>query len=1411
MICALVRRAIVTAVALATTAVAVGTLAADREARVAILRDDVAVYVGRAPRSTSSEPALSPSTLLRINSAKGRASPVNSGAAKAAPTQPGALRRTQGKLAVPHASPEHLAGLLRQAGVDVRLLTAEELADPQLLNRQSLDLVVLPYGATFPLAAHSAFQAFLAQGGDFISVGGYAFDNLVVRGPRGWLTQSEAAAAQQESVPVGGNFEGAPWDTDTPASCAVVADEAHSGKRSVRVSVEPGAALLGGGCHHDVAVEPGQEYVFTGWIKAGNLGREADGFAYLAVYQYAADGRLVIFRDTAHMTAPQDWQRYDWRFRVAPEVARARLIAGLYNTSGSAWFDDLELVRVPAVVVMNTRTGEPRDGLVVTPQQIGVFDPSYTLERVAYGRGSADGFVFPSGVRIEGPLEGYAASGVVGWDQARWTPLVNAYDRYGRLRGAAGALVRNYAGAYARSSWAFFGVTNRDLFPAGEREMGRGFVRLVRLMLAETYLHNLATDRACYHQGEPVAITVRVSNFGRRPRAVKVRFDIEPWRVTAPGARCVRRAELSRPPREVAPAIASGGQVPAPAEVARSVAAGAPVAAGETVVIETAWRPGAFAAGAPVAADFYRVRATLSLDGEPVDRMETAFSVSDPQAVAAGPAVRFAGNYVEADGARHFLLGTDTYANMFSAAAQDPLTWARDLGAMRDNGVTVYENLQFHPAAFAQPYVADDRVIRQVQGMVQIAQQLRLIYVPGLLIGWETAADDEQLERQAGWCESFAEMLSGTPGVIYYTNGDLRLKIEDTPQMRALYAGFLRERYGVADALQEAWGAAPPITSFDQAELTPVVSRGWDDLRVRDRKLFEQWLVRRWLTAMHDALKQGDGNRPTTVEFYGQPYGGVDIRASLGPIDIGNMGYFGLKGSDIEEFPARFKFSDMRAYGQGLSIGEFGAKTHPAWAAVCDYHQTRTEQEQLDLYLAVPHYALGLGGCKVHNWCWADADESVFPWGLVHSNDRVPKRVLSVYRNTALLFKHFEPLYREPAAWVVVPTSHRTGSDGDQVYQAVQRCIDGLVGAHVDFGVIDEDRVAEALPESARVLFWPLPYCPSDEAVAAVEAFVARGGCAYVSGDFSFDPNRKRTRSERLERLAGVRFVGEGSEGLVLPGGEAPQARVDGEGWFGLYDWRGWPAINIEETDAQVIARGPAREPRLVVNHIGEGTVVYTPDALEADVGGMPVLRDLYRAVLGFAGIARLQVRPDAPDIHVFEVPTRAGGAAYVLFNPDPVRDRRVTLRTPRHEYALTLGPHKPGFILEDAAGHTLAAEASGTLLRDGRGVARGDVHFMLATEDGQDLAESSALLFMPAGEGQVRLSCPGLRAGAAAQVGEVVGGRWTPFETVAATAQPGVCDLSIDADRAVSLLIIGARADLTRIGARVASTLTEP
>lgn len=94
------------------------------------------------------------------------------------------------------SDPEEIARLLGEAGVETCFLSADELANPARLNVGKVDLLILPYGASFPEAARASFVEFLHDGGDFVSLGGYAFDNLLTREGREW--RSWLAAREQE-------------------------------------------------------------------------------------------------------------------------------------------------------------------------------------------------------------------------------------------------------------------------------------------------------------------------------------------------------------------------------------------------------------------------------------------------------------------------------------------------------------------------------------------------------------------------------------------------------------------------------------------------------------------------------------------------------------------------------------------------------------------------------------------------------------------------------------------------------------------------------------------------------------------------------------------------------------------------------------------------------------------------------------------------------------------------------------------------------------------------------------------------------------------------------------------------------------------------------------------------------------
>lgn len=68
------------------------------------------------------------------------------------------------------ADPVQLAKILGEF-YDVVFLNAQEMADPGRLHRAAFNLLVLPYGESFPLSARQAVEKFLRDGGDLLTTG----------------------------------------------------------------------------------------------------------------------------------------------------------------------------------------------------------------------------------------------------------------------------------------------------------------------------------------------------------------------------------------------------------------------------------------------------------------------------------------------------------------------------------------------------------------------------------------------------------------------------------------------------------------------------------------------------------------------------------------------------------------------------------------------------------------------------------------------------------------------------------------------------------------------------------------------------------------------------------------------------------------------------------------------------------------------------------------------------------------------------------------------------------------------------------------------------------------------------------------------------------------------------------------
>lgn len=1055
-----------------------------------------------------------------------------------------------------HARPERLAEILRGAGFGVALLRAGDVCDPGVLRRSAFDLLVVPCSPFYPRAGREALLAYLRDGGAFLALGGYAFDELVVLTPDGW-------------------------------------------------------------------------------------------------------------------------QRVDPAIRAA----------------------DMDAYRQPPDSI-NTRSGRPGDTMTLEPDQIGVFDPSYEFRRTAGLRAAAEQYLLPRDWQADAPVQGFAAIAMTGSNSpvfpdvhARWTPILEAVDRFGRPRGPVLALVQNYAGPYPGAGWAFCGVTDQDLFDGRFPALDQALAAVARRLAAPAFLHSLRTNLACCRQGEPVTVSVCT----RLPAgaAGTVRIDVEGIPVAS---------------------------LPAP---------------GGDQTLSAQWNPGAFPA------TLCRVRAVLEADGAPLDELTTGFSVWDEAAVRSGPAVAQRGTVFQLRGRPAFLCGANQTGMMWYSANENPVVWQRDFETMGDFGLNLLRILHFSP--FAREGAAartardpldlrqrPETTRRQTDAIVQLAQQNNVAVFLTLHDWMPVELPDDQLDAQRDWAAFWTARYRDVPGILYDIQNEPGVGVPDAPWARALLEAWLGRRYGSLELARAAWGAAPGVP------LPTALDRGapWDSLQARDLDRFRAELFVRWTAANLAGARAGDPDALVTVGFL-QTQTAADKFVGAAGLDFTNTHFYG----GIPEYRAILKLTDRRFEGKSFSLGEFGAR---------EAHDARANGQigdpadiSVPYYLAVGHYALGMGAAFVACWDWKDFRDCVFPWGVNHA-DLVPKPVLEAYRNMALLFRPARPVYRPPAVYLLVPDSHRFGPRSEALHAGLVRAANGLLGCNVAFGVINEEAL-DRLPDGCRALVWPFPYCPADETFDRVRRFVESGGALLLTGDVRFGAERKPTRPGRLQDL-----------------GLAPASEPR-------------PPFPLDES--------LPREP--VTAACGKGLVMWVPFPVELD--GRAACGPLYRVFLHRAGVERLRTEPDDGSVHAFEVPLQ-NGAALVLCNDTGARCTVAVAGSSLGTRIMAdLDPHRTGFLLA-AGGKALAAEAQGALAVDGRAVLQAEGHQALISLEDADLAAGGARLALPFGPGRVIL--PPAAGPLTVETGEFRGGRWRPLAAEAAP-EAGPVTVTAGADAPFDLRLI--------------------
>ncbi|MEW6358399.1 MAG: beta-galactosidase [Planctomycetota bacterium] len=1254
------------------------------------------------------------------------------------------------------SSPDHFASLLQSAGHEVRFIRAADLADPKVMTVENIGLVILPHGSAFPYEAIEPMKAYLKAGGSFFSTGGYAFDDLYhLKGP-------EAAQGFREGFENGQMDHWAPRSQEAGVSFERVSDVKRNGEHAYRITVSDEAKknwyILS---RRFAFAKPGESVMGKAHIKTENV---RDGFAYIGFCFFDKDGKRISFtQSSTDLTGTNDWTERTCVGEIPKGTAYAMFNCILYGY-GKAWFDDVD-VTVIDNRMLNTRYGYSAGaGILHTREdQVGVFDASYPLARVDHAQTSKGQHIVADEVRLTGDLRGWSAAAMIcskTWANEasrRWIPLLDAFDGYDRLRGSIGAIVFNYGPPFRGSAWAFFGVNSKDIFAPTDEAMGKLFLAVIDRMLTRAFLHDLTSNYYCYRQGEPVTMTVNVSNLGKAAQDIELTIEI----------------------------IETEGRPPI-FTMAETVHA----EAGSTQAVEFAWKPEAFKT------DLYRYRVTLTCGEKVIDAMTNAFVVWNDAVVARGPKLGYADNYVTIDGRPTLLCGSNHYAVLFRSLDQNPERWEKDFALMRDNGMNVLRILHLTGEAgekkpgFAMQDISNppEWLLRRFDALVQLSQKHQVILFLSAHDHIKVELNDADLAAEQRWCEMLARRYAAVPGLMWDIQNEPFLFHPHTtkdPDAVALFNRYLKTRYESTEALRAAWGQVDPQIELGKVPLPgdKMWHLAWDDKSALDFERARVWALERWINANAEALRKG-AKKPITVgylptETAAERWLGNDA------LDFANLHAY----VEPDDLAKRLRFIDQRSLGRSLSVGEFGVNFHPGMYRTNGYKKAPwiVEPDEANrLFMQMAHETFGLGGSSVCNWLWSDSAELVFSMGLIHAHRHVQRDLLSVYRNCAFFFRLVQPKYDQPEIYFVIADSHRLGGQSKRVTEAIINGIDMLVKCHVEFAAINESGL-DRLPDSARVLVYPIPFCPSDDTYDHLCDFVRRGGVVYLSGDISYDPHRDRTRTRRLEELCGVRFVRENYPNVMVEKATAVDvAEVERR-----------PCIEVDPIAAERVPELDGVHPLAVVNQFGQGKVYFSTDPIE--LYAEPTETARYRHFLRFAGVERIAMTPDKPTLHVHRQATPGGGRLYVVFNGEDDAYERVTLSDVEPGISLDVPPRLPGAVVLDAKGQVLAVETHGDVMQGDTRLVEGNIHVMIAALDGMPIVKSSALLVMPFHSGEIKVLSEVLSRGAAAEAGEMQDGKWRWLDHGPCKMDGRYVRVTVPKEQTRHLILIAAEEELPR------------
>lgn len=1234
------------------------------------------------------------------------------------------------------SSAEYLQKLLADAGYTVKRLSSADLMSETVLDRSNFDILVLPQGESYPAKGRDALFRYLKQGGDFISMGGYAFDRLCYQDSAGnWRPKEELfgkLGVQGEPVMLF-DFEGSldGWKPGSGTAEMPTAKSAtgHAGGKSLEINIPNYQNYHGVTSDIGTTITPGSNFI-SFWARSDDTPEitvecdEKDGSRWIAVVKLTPqwkkhDVPASDFKHWYDSTNRRDVLHIDNAKTLTFGLAfthTKRVLEGPHTFS----IDDVQAVKGsitdPGDDRINTRFSDRE-----TTGLVGVFDASCPLKWVSQAESNPNQLFLPN-LKLKGNYAGYAAIGSFEEGASRWVPLIVGMDKFGRPRGSLGSMVIHYSGDRAGSVWAFFGVNNVDLFKSPE--MGKALVQLVNAMTRGLYLNQTGSDLACYRVGEEAKISTTVSNFGTSEQKVTLWLHIT---------------------------VGDGDIIGGSSEELS-------LAPGESKQIMRTWKV------PETAPDFCRINAILLQDGRPIDTEESAFTIWDENVLRSGPKLTYKNGRFKLDGAPRMLFGSNETATFWLGLAQNnPLGWDKEIRAMANDGlrvIRIHTSPMFFWPTENEP---NEPQFRKLDAWIQLCRKHGIApYVD--LMDWAEGLKDPWLHHddymmdpasqrdQHKYVLAFASRYKDTLGVMYDEDNEVVDNTNPDAVHIKLWNEWLAAKYGSTEGLAKAWGKYLNGEKLGEVAYDPGEDV-WDNRRSFDWRYFHRTNVRdRFVRNFADAVREGDPDAIASIS--GLNIGAMDQFTVTEPLDLADNHFYHA----LQLLPMIIKGSDLRPTGIGSAIGEYGCVTHPTGY---DSEYYFPPGEQITRFLWVGHYVAGCGGSMALNWDFRDPLSGSFPWGIHYAGDLVEKDALIAQRQMIRFFNRIPMEGKLPGVLVCVPDNNRLGGRGGDVLGAVNRCMQILTDNHVDFTVIREWKL-DKVPAGTKAILFPVPYCISDQTYGQLKAFVEAGGALYFSGDISFSPEREYLGDSRLTGLAGVRAA-------TPPNPNDP-----------------WAARRIEPTSAKILSPG------LATNQLGKGLVMYSADPFETAEYSKAALASgwqVYSRFLARAGIKANAVSPEG--VHCFRQPLAGGGSAYVLINKGAART--IALTTQSGTLSMALGGRKPGVAAIDAKGNVRALEAQGAVTLNGKPLVDAQGHFLLMTLDGLDVRKSRQVMVLPIGPGKITIHSTWKQP--VVELGQEEDGRWRSLARIEPVTSAAGVSFAWDDVQASGVFLLTERA----------------